>query len=51
MLILGVILVNGATDAPNAIASLVASGGMELAKLACIKLIYGMLVYGNQHKP
>lgn len=30
MLILGVILVNGATDAPNAIASLVASGGMEL---------------------
>ncbi|NBI92369.1 inorganic phosphate transporter [Lachnospiraceae bacterium] len=30
ILILGVILVNGATDAPNAIASLVASGGMEL---------------------
>lgn len=30
ILILGVIVVNGATDAPNAIASLVASGGMEL---------------------
>lgn len=32
ILILGVILVNGATDAPNAIASLVASGGMELKR-------------------
>lgn len=32
LLILGVILVNGATDAPNAIVSLVASGGMELRK-------------------
>ena len=32
LLILGTILVNGATDAPNAIASLVASGGMELRK-------------------
>lgn len=32
LLILGVIFVNGATDAPNAIASLVASGGMELKK-------------------
>lgn len=31
-LVLGTILVNGATDAPNAIASLVASGGMELKK-------------------
>lgn len=30
ILIFGVILVNGATDAPNAIASLVASGGMKL---------------------
>lgn len=32
VLILGVILVNGWTDAPNAITSLVASGGMELKK-------------------
>ena len=32
LLILGVIFVNGATDAPNAITSLVASGGMELKK-------------------
>ena len=30
ILIIGTIIVNGATDAPNAIASLVASGGMEL---------------------
>lgn len=30
LLILGVIMVNGWTDAPNAIASLVASGGMKL---------------------
>lgn len=32
LLTLGVILVNGWTDAPNAIASLVASGGMELKR-------------------
>ena len=32
LLTLGVMLVNGWTDAPNAIASLVASGGMELKK-------------------
>lgn len=30
ILLIGTIIVNGATDAPNAIASLVASGGMEL---------------------
>lgn len=32
LLTIGVMLVNGWTDAPNAIASLVASGGMELKK-------------------
>jgi len=32
LLVLGVIFVNGATDAPNAITSLVASGGMEMKK-------------------
>lgn len=39
-LLLGVILVNGWTDAPNAIASLVASGGMELKKAVRMAAVF-----------
>lgn len=47
LLILGVILVNGWTDAPNAIASLVASGGMKLKDaigLAAVFNFAGLLI-------
>ena len=40
ILILGVILVNGWTDAPNAIASLVATGGMELKEAVRMAAIF-----------
>lgn len=47
LLILGTILVNGWTDAPNAIASLVATGGMKLkpaVRLAAVFNFAGLLV-------
>lgn len=40
ILILGVILVNGWTDAPNAIASLVATGGMELKEAVRMAAVF-----------
>lgn len=47
LLILGTILVNGWTDAPNAIASVVASGGMKLkdaVRMAAVCNLAGMFI-------